>query len=107
MKFVLIFLGALVCGGAAGSDANNRLALAKIRIAKDGRTFATEDGKPFVPIGVNYYRPETGWAPQVWKQFDAEATRKDFAHLKELGLNCVRVFLTYHSFYTDPGVLRP
>jgi len=78
----------------------------KILIAKDSRTFVTETGKPFVPFGVNYYRPGTGWAPQIWKQFDPEATRKDFARMKELGVNCVRVFLTFHSFYTDPGVLR-
>lgn len=81
--------------------------LPKIRIAKDGRTFETADGKPFVPFGVNYYRPGTGWAPQIWKQFDAEATRKDFARMKELGVKCVRVFLTYHSFHRDPGKLQP
>jgi hypothetical protein len=81
--------------------------LPKVVVAKDSRTFVTETGKPFVPFGVNYYRPGTGWAPQIWKQFDPEATRKDFARMKELGVNCVRVFLTYHSFYTDPGVLRP
>jgi len=81
--------------------------LPKVRIAKDGRSFETEAGKPFVPFGVNYYRPGTGWAPQVWKQFDAEATRKDFARMKELGINCVRVFLSYGSFYSDPGVLKP
>src|SRR5512147_2049450 len=80
--------------------------LPKVKIAKDGRSFETEAGKPFVPFGVNYYRPGTGWAPQVWKQFDAEATRKDFERLKGLGGNCVRVFLTYHSFYSDPGVLN-
>ena len=80
--------------------------LPKILVTKDNRTFVTETGKPFVPFGVNYYRPGTGWAPQIWKQFDAEATRKDFARMKELGVNCVRVFLTFHSFYTDPGVLR-
>ena len=79
--------------------------LPKVRIAMDGRTFETEAGKPFVPFGVNYHPPGTGWAPQVWKQFDAEATRKDFARMKELGINCVRVFLSYGSFYTDPGVL--
>ena len=78
----------------------------KVRIAKDGRSFETDAGQPFVPFGVTYYRPGTGWAPQVWKQFDAEATRKDFARMKELGINCVRVFLTYHSFYSDPGVLQ-
>jgi len=41
------------------------------------------------------------------EKFDAEATRKDFARMKQLGINCVRVFLTYGSFYTDPGQLRP
>jgi len=34
----------------------------------------------------------------VWKQFDADTTRKDFARMKELGVNCVRVFLSYGSF---------
>ncbi len=80
--------------------------LPKIRIAKDGRTFVTDGGKPFVPFGVNYYRPETGWAPQVWKQFNPGATRKDFARMKDMGVNCIRIFLTFKSFYTDPGVLR-
>ena len=88
---------------AQGTSSN---ALPKIRIAQDGRTFVTETGKPFVPLGVNYYRPGTGWAPQVWKQFDPEATRKDFARMKELGVNCVRVFLTFGSFYRKPGVLE-
>jgi hypothetical protein len=81
--------------------------LPKIRIANDHRTFVTDDGKPFVPFGVNYYRPGTGWAPQIWKTFDAEATRKDFAKMKELGVNCVRVFLTYHSFHFEPGKMNP
>ena len=80
--------------------------LPKVKIAKDGRSFATEAGNPFVPLGVSYFRPCTGWAPQVWKQFDAEATRKDFARMKELGINCVRVFLSYGSFYSEPGVLK-
>src|SRR5271165_5184437 len=80
--------------------------LPKIQIAMDGRSFRLENGKPFVPFGVTYYRPGTGWAPQVWKQFDPAATRQDFARMKGLGVNCVRVFLTYQSFYSDPGVLR-
>jgi endo-1,4-beta-mannosidase len=81
--------------------------LPKIRVAKGGRTFADETGRPFVPFGVNYYRPGTGWAPQIWKTFDPEATRKDFARMKGLGVNCIRIFLTYHSFHTNPGVLNP
>src|SRR5580765_6531282 len=67
--------------------------LPKVLVPKDSCTFVTEAGQPFVPFGVNYYRPGTGWAPQIWKQFDPEATRKDFARMKELGVNCVRIFL--------------
>jgi hypothetical protein len=87
-----------------------RLAVAegvtKVLSAKDGRTFVTEQGKPFVPLGVTYYRPGTGWAPQVWKQFDEEATRTDFALMKSMGVNCVRVFLSFGSFYQTPGALE-
>ncbi len=79
--------------------------LPKIRVAADGRTFTTADGQRFVPMGVTYYRPGTGWAPQVWKKFDAEATRQDFARMKQWGVNCVRVFLTYGSFLRDPDSL--
>jgi len=54
---------------------------------------------------VTYYRPGTGWAPQLWKKFDPKAAREDFARMRELGINCVRVFLSYGSFYRTPGVL--
>src|SRR5438034_10791297 len=108
----LVPIAALI-GAAIGSDSltaavgTTAQRLPKVRVARDGRTFITETGKPFVPFGVTYYRPGTGWAPQIWKQFDPEATRKDFARMKQLGVNCLRVFLTFHSFYTDPGELRP
>src|SRR5580704_8384709 len=75
--------------------------LPHIRVAKDKRSLETERGKPFVPFGVSYYRPGQGWAPQLWKKFDADATRKDFARMKEQGVNCARVFLTFGSFMMD------
>jgi hypothetical protein len=81
--------------------------LPKIRIAARGRTFETQQGKPFVPMGVNYYRPGTGWPPQLWKKFDPEATRRDFARMKQLGVNCVRLFLTYGSFFMESNALSP
>jgi hypothetical protein len=92
---------------AARATAQLSQKLPRIQVAPDGRGFTTELGQPFVPMGVSYFRPGTGWAPQVWKQFDPEATRRDFARLRELGANCVRVFLSYGSFYSDPGSLRP
>jgi len=79
----------------------------KIHISPDGHGFVTATGQPFVPFGLTYFRSGTGWAPQVWKKFDAEATRRDFARMKALGVNCVRVFLSYGSFYQEPGKLDP
>lgn len=107
-KLVIAFLALfLMDHNAAPAQSPALSRLPKIQITKNGRAFRLENGKPFVPFGVTYYRPGTGWAPQVWKQFDPAATRKDFGRMKELGINCVRVFLTYHSFYSEPGVLRP
>ena len=101
-----VFLWLACFGALFVSRVHAESGLPKIVIAKDGRTFQTERGKPFVPFGVTYYRPGTGWAPQVWKQFDPAATRADFARMKALGVNCVRVFLSFGSFYQIPGELE-
>lgn len=74
----------------------------KVVVSKDGSGFETASGKPFIPWGVNYFRPETGWAPKVWRMFDPAITRMDFERLKKMGGNCVRVFLTYNEFLTQP-----
>jgi hypothetical protein len=99
----------LVCGTmlVAAAYGQNSGSMPRIRVAADGRSFETEGGKPFVPFGASYYRPGQGWAPQLWKKFDADATRKDFARMKELGVNCVRVFLTYGSFMMETNRLSP
>jgi hypothetical protein len=89
------------------SPAGGATPLPRIRLAADGRSLETAVGKPFVPFGLTYYRPGTGWAPQVWKQFDPDATRRDFARMKELGANCVRVFLSYGSFLMETNRLSP
>ncbi|MCY2996257.1 MAG: cellulase family glycosylhydrolase [Planctomycetota bacterium] len=93
------------CAAAESTPASTPLP--KVRVVANTARFETADRKPFVPIGVNYYRPGTGWAPQLWKKFDAAATRQDFARMKELGVNCVRVFLTYGSFFMDEQTLTP
>lgn len=106
-SIALVLSAGLLAGCLQPGAQATRQTLPKIRVAKDGRSFVTAKGKPFVPMGVTYYRPGTGWAPQVWKQFDLEATRQDFARMKELGINCVRVFISYGSFYSTPGRLEP
>lgn len=74
-----------------------------VDVARHG--FADSGGRRFMPCGVTYYRPGTSWAPQVWKQFDAEATRRDFQRMKRMGLNVARVFVSFGSFYTQRGQL--
>ncbi len=76
-------------------------------VSSDRKGFVTQTGERYAPFGANYFRPNTGWAPQVWKRFDEAATRRDFALMKKLGLNCARVFLSYGSFYMEPGKLDP
>jgi hypothetical protein len=96
------FSWVLLCVSAAEAGTKP---LPAIVLAPGGHGFQTEAGRPFVPFGVTYYRPGTGWAPQVWKQFDAAATQRDFKLMKEAGVNCVRVFLTFGSFLPEPGKL--
>jgi hypothetical protein len=61
----------------AAAESENR-PLPGVSLNASGTGFQTETGQPFVPFGVTYYRPGTGWAPQVWKQFDPAATERDF-----------------------------
>lgn len=81
--------------------------LRKILVHPGWRGLATSDNKPFIPFGAAYFRPNTGWAPRLWQQFDAAATRRDIIRLRANNLNTVRVFLPSGSFYRRPGLLEP
>lgn len=62
-------------------------------------------GKPFVPVGLNYFDPETGWAPKVWKQFDEKRVAEHLTLVAGQGFNTIRVFITLNSFEQEPGKL--
>lgn len=51
-------------------------------------------------LGVNYWprRKAMYW----WSNFDAGEVREEFAILKEIGLNVVRIFLLWDDFQPDP-----
>jgi len=55
-------------------------------------------GRSYIPFGTNYYDPNTGWAPRLWRRFDPEKVRRHFRVMREMGVNCARVFLTAGSF---------
>ena len=91
---LLVTLGLAVSGQAA-----ERSKMELIVVAPDGQGFVEGDrGRPYIPFGTNYYDPHTGWAPKLWRKFDAEKVRKHFRIMSELGVNCARVFLTAGSF---------
>ncbi|MDG3003606.1 beta-galactosidase [Paludisphaera mucosa] len=81
--------------------------MARVQVAVGKSAFVTSGGEPFTPFGLTYFRPETGWAPQVWKTFDPDATRADFMRMKAMGVNVVRVFLTLGSFLPERGRIDP
>src|SRR4030042_1619068 len=83
----------------AAIGATNRPSMGIIVVAPDGHGFVEAgSGRSYIPFGTNYYDPHTGWAPKLWRQFDAEKVRQHFAVMSGLGVNCARVFLTAGSF---------
>ena len=55
--------------------------------------------QPFT-LGVNYWprRKAMYW----WNEFDEGEVREDFALIRELGLNVVRLFLLWDDFQPEP-----
>lgn len=88
------------CASTAKTEAGPKMGL--IVVGADGGSFVESDsGRPFVPFGTNYYDPNTGWPPQVWKQSDPNRIHEHFAVMKDFGVNCARVFLAAATFQPD------
>jgi hypothetical protein len=78
-----------------------------ITVASGGQGFAERgSGRPYIPFGTNYYDPHTGWAPKLWRQFNAEKVNEHFRVMSEIGVNCARVFLTADSFQPAAGTIK-
>ncbi|MFB0555667.1 MAG: cellulase family glycosylhydrolase [Phycisphaerae bacterium] len=73
----------------------------------DGHGFVERDsGCDYIVFGTNYYDPHTGWAPKIWRRFDAEKVRRHFQVMSKLGINCARVFLTAGSFQPNAETIE-
>ncbi|MGC8625362.1 MAG: cellulase family glycosylhydrolase, partial [Phycisphaerae bacterium] len=81
--------------------------LPKVRVHPGWHGLVTADNKPFTPFGAMYFRPNTGWTPRFWKEFDVRAAQRDLRTLKSMNFNIVRLWLTSLSFYSRPGMLAP
>ena len=60
--------------------------------------------EPFV-LGVNYWprRKAMYW----WSNFEADEVRQEFAQIRELGLNVVRIFLLWDDWQPTPDAVSP
>ncbi|MBW8041319.1 MAG: cellulase family glycosylhydrolase [Planctomycetes bacterium] len=105
----LIFAAMVVIaiGLSMTSSAAERSKMQLIVVSDDGEGFAECDSRrPYIPFGTNYYDPHTGWAPKIWRKFDADKVREHFRLMSEIGVNCARVFLTAASFQPDVGTIN-
>ena len=64
---------ALALISSAAEPSNMQL----IETGSDSHGFVERDsGLPYIVFGTNYYDPHTGWAPKIWRLFDAEKVRE-------------------------------
>jgi len=65
---------------------------------KNGRF--TINGKPFIPIGFNYWPSSTG--VRCWEHFNIHEWEQDFKSIHKHGYNAVRMFLLWQDFQPGP-----
>lgn len=65
-------------------------------------------GKIFIPMGCNYYDPDAGgWPPKIWKKFNRRHAQRHFRMMEDLGVNAIRVFVSWASFMPSRGNSPP
>lgn len=85
----------LLCCASAGSAAE----MERVKVGKDKKSFALADsGKPFVPWGFNYDHDEKGRLIEDYWVDEWAKVAKDFAAMKKLGANVVRIHLQLGKF---------
>lgn len=88
----------------------NTLAAAEldwIQISQDGKSFVTaKEQKKFVPWGFNYDHDRDGRLLEDYWNTDWKEIEQDFAEMKQLGANVVRIHLQFGKFMSAPDQPR-
>lgn len=71
-----------------------------VAVSKDKKGFVLDNGKPFVPWGFNYDHDEQGRLIEDYWEKEWEKIETDFAQMKKLGVNVVRVHIQFGKFMT-------
>jgi hypothetical protein len=96
--FVCLGIGLLpLTAGAQASTADTKLSL--VEVAKDNTGFVLKDsGQRFVPWGFNYDHDEEGRLIEDYWEQEWPKVEADFAEMKELGANVVRLHIQFGKF---------
>jgi len=70
----------------------------QIRVSDDRKGFVTGSGAPFVPWGFNYDHDEAGRLLEDYWESEWPKVEEDFAEMKALGANVVRIHLQFGKF---------
>ena len=78
-----------------------------VHISKDGKDFTLEpSGGKFTPWGFNYDHDAKGRLIEDYWDTEWDAIKGDFAEMKALGANVVRVHLQFGKFMARPTSQR-
>jgi hypothetical protein len=100
-----LFWAALLGSSAAESSAAEPAPARMdwIEVAADRKTFVRQpSGKPFVPWGFNYDHDARGRLLEDYWDAEWAAVEQDFAEMRALGANVVRIHLQLGKFMTGP-----
>ena len=94
------FCGLLLCVAVFSSvkQAQSQQPLSSIHVSEDRLHFVDSNGKPFRVWGVNYDHDEAGLLLEDYWASDWPRVEEDFAEIKALGANVVRVHLQVARF---------
>lgn len=71
----------------------------RVRVSPDNPSFVLADsGKPFTPFGFNYDHNRDGRLIEDYWNDEWKTVEEDFAEMKELGANVVRIHLQFGKF---------
>ena len=100
---LVLFLGSALCLADPSQAQVPEAGLPRVGVSEDGKGFVLRPGaKPFVPWGFNYDRDARGRLIEDYWGEEWPKVVADFARMKKLGANVVRVHLQFGKFMDGP-----
>ncbi|MBN9120672.1 MAG: cellulase family glycosylhydrolase [Planctomycetes bacterium] len=96
LRNALTLVVVIVSAGAARAEPPD---VPRVAVSKDKKGFVLEPGgEPFSPWGFNYDHDDTGRLIEDYWEREWDRVEADFAQMKKLGANVVRVHLQFGKF---------